>query len=369
MAFNPLGLQPRLRDGVRAQGLVTRSAAGPDSSGAGENKGYTGAFRRFTATTPMIVQAPGAAPFSVMPQRLASREKYAVVGMRLPLTVSPDLRKLRIEWDEVPTIDELIERGAPTFTNPDAVAAELEAAWAQVAAHAGGNPPRRMARAPIDGPNARVMAVGHGANDHEAILGKWELLLSVSLPGRPRFGYRWKKKVPRGRIVFPGTDIPIRVDGDEIEIPWDELGSVSRLIATPAAAGVEMPATLRSFAIGAAEPPGNGTRVHLDLTVQPPGGAAYDVGIEQVLPPTITPTLAAGQRLTVKVAAGDPQAVMLWNTPHAAGGADPDTGRPLDDPPPAPDPAERLEKLAALHASGALTDDEFDQQKARILAG
>ncbi len=44
------------------------------------------------------------------------------------------------------------------------------------------------------------------------------------------------------------------------------------------------------------------------------------------MPQTIVSTLASGQRVTAKVAADDPQTVMLWNTPHAAGGADPDTG-------------------------------------------
>jgi hypothetical protein len=237
MPFNPVGLQPTIRDGVRGEGLVTKSAAGPDSSGMGQEKGYTGGFRRFSATTPMIVNVSGSAPFYVTPKRLASREKYAVVGMRLPLTVSRDLRKIRIEWAEAPTIDEMIERGERMFTDPDAVAAELEAAWAEVAANTGGNPPQRMARAPIDGPNARIMAVGHGANDHETIIGKWELLLSVSAPGRPRYGYRWKKKVPRKTILLPGTDIPVELNGEEIEIPWDRIGSTwSSLIPAQAPA-------------------------------------------------------------------------------------------------------------------------------------
>jgi hypothetical protein len=236
MPFNPLGLQPSIRDGLRGEALVARSAAGPDSSGVGENKGYMGGFRLFTATTSLIVRVPGAAPFHVMPQRLATREKYAVVGMRLPLTVSRDLRRLKIEWDEVPTVDELIERGERMFTDPDSVAAELEAAWLEVAAHAGGYPPQRMPRAPIDGPNARVLAVGHGANDHETVIvGKWELLLSVSVPGRPRYGHRWKHRVPRGTIVLPGADIPLVLNGDEIEIPWDRIGAAWR-IAAPAAA-------------------------------------------------------------------------------------------------------------------------------------
>jgi Short C-terminal domain len=35
---------------------------------------------------------------------------------------------------------------------------------------------------------------------------------------------------------------------------------------------------------------------------------------------------------------------------------------------PAPDPIEQLEKLGALHQQGVLTDEEFAQQKARLLA-
>jgi Short C-terminal domain len=215
---------------------VTKSAAGPDSSGIGEQKGFTGGFRRFSATTPMIVRVPGHPPFHVTPQRLASREKYAVVGMHLPLVVSRDLRRVRIEWDQVPTVDELIARGERMFTDPDSVAAELESAWIEVAAHAGGSPPYRTPRPVFDCPTARIIAVGHGANDHQSGIGKWELLLSVSVPGRPRFGYRFTKRVPRKALLLPGRDIPVDVDvdadADEVRIPWDQIGSVSHFVSS-----------------------------------------------------------------------------------------------------------------------------------------
>ncbi len=232
MPFNPLGLQPTIRDGISGEGLVTRSAAGPDSSGIGEKKGFTGGYRRFTVTTPMIVRVSGHPPFHVSPQRLASREKYAVVGMRLPLVVSRDLRRIRIEWDQVPTVDELIARGERMFTDPDSVAAELESAWIEVAAHAGGSPPHRTPRPVFDRPTARVIAVGHGANDHETGIGKSELLLSVAVPGRPRFGYRFTKRVPRKALVLPGSDIPVDVDEDGVRIPWDQIGSVDNFVSS-----------------------------------------------------------------------------------------------------------------------------------------
>jgi Short C-terminal domain len=252
MPFNPLGLQPAIRDGIRGEGLVTKSAAGPDSSGYGEQKGFTGGFRRFSATTPMIVRVPGHPPFHVTPQRLASREKYAVVGMRLPLTVSRELRRIRIEWDQVPTVDELITRGERMFTDPDSVAAELESAWIEVAAHAGGTAPQRTPRPVFDRPTARIIAVGHGANDHESIVGKWELLLSVAVPGRPRFGYRFTEKVPRKALLLPTADIPVDVDGDRVRIPWDKVGSVDKFVSSLAS----LAQTARSASpTGSAAPP------------------------------------------------------------------------------------------------------------------
>lgn len=144
-----------------------------------------------------------------------------------------------------------------------------------------------------------------------------------------------------------------------------------RLLVQRVAAGAEMPATLRSFTIGEPQPQMGGMSVLLELVVEPAGGTAYAATANQVLPEAIIQTLAENQRVTVKVAPDDPQCLMLWNAPHAEGGADPDTGRPLEATGPAPstdDRIARLEKLQALRDSGVLTDDEFQAQKAKILA-
>jgi len=105
--------------------------------------------------------------------------------------------------------------------------------------------------------------------------------------------------------------------------------------------------------------------------IEPSGASRYDASFDQLLPEAIWPTLAAGQRLTVKVASDDPQSAMLWNTPHAAGGADPESGRPLDTAPAAPATEdgriERLTKLQELRSSGVLTEEEFQAQKAKVL--
>jgi hypothetical protein len=135
------------------------------------------------------------------------------------------------------------------------------------------------------------------------------------------------------------------------------------------AGGTEIPATIVSFTAG--QMVSSGRTVHLELEVTPPDGTPYSASFDQLLPQTIVSTLAGGQRVTVKVAPDDPQTLMLWNTPHAAGGVDPDTGRPLgpagssgDD-----DRIARLEKLQEMRSSGDLTEDEFQALKAKVLAG
>jgi hypothetical protein len=144
-----------------------------------------------------------------------------------------------------------------------------------------------------------------------------------------------------------------------------------RALVQRVATGAEMPATVRSFVVGEAQSQMRGVSVSLELAVEPPGGATYAATADQVLPDAIIQTLAAGQRVTVKVASDDPQCLMLWNTPHAAGGADPDTGRALEPTGPGAsteDRIARLEKLGELRDAGVLTEDEFQAQKAKILA-
>ncbi len=144
-----------------------------------------------------------------------------------------------------------------------------------------------------------------------------------------------------------------------------------RQLVQRVANGAEMAATLQSFTVGEAQPQMGGVSVSLDFMVEPPDAVAYAATAEQVLPEAVIQTLADGQRMTVKVAPDDPQCLMLWNSPHAAGGADPDTGRPLAATAPEPSSDDRiakLEKLGELRDAGVLTEDEFQAQKAKILA-
>lgn len=54
----------------------------------------------------------------------------------------------------------------------------------------------------------------------------------MSVPGRPRFGYRFTKRVPRHALLLPGTDIPVDVDADGVRIPWDQIGSLSNVVSS-----------------------------------------------------------------------------------------------------------------------------------------
>lgn len=117
--------------------------------------------------------------------------------------------------------------------------------------------------------------------------------------------------------------------------------------------GVEMPAVLRSFELGPPSPLQGGVPARVELTVEPPGRAPYEVGSDQVMHASMADTLNAGQRVTVRVDPDDPHSVLVWATaPPAAGAAG---------------PAERITKLEGLRASGVLTDAEFEEQKAKLL--
>jgi hypothetical protein len=100
------------------------------------------------------------------------------------------------------------------------------------------------------------MAIGHGANDHQSMMGKWELLLSVAVPGQPRFGYRFTEKVPRKALLLPGADIPVEVDGGHVRIPWDQVGSMDKFVSSLASAATAA-RTASSVASAAPAPPGD----------------------------------------------------------------------------------------------------------------
>ena len=114
----------------------------------------------------------------------------------------------------------------------------------------------------------------------------------------------------------------------------------------------------------------------IDLEVHVPGRKPYRVNNQYMVPASAT--LGPGVKLPVKVDANDPAKIAIdW----ANAGTAPQRGevRPADDAVPATgamgqapagggDTVAELERLAKLRDSGALTDAEFEAQKAKILS-
>jgi hypothetical protein len=113
----------------------------------------------------------------------------------------------------------------------------------------------------------------------------------------------------------------------------------------------------------------------LDLEVNVPGRQAYRVANSFMVPASAS--LGAGVALPVKVDQSDPAKIAIdWDAaPHgpAPGEVRPVAGSGGFAPAPSPsgggggDSIAELERLAKLRDSGALTDSEFEQQKAKIL--
>jgi hypothetical protein len=245
MALNVWGgWEPRVRDGVRGEAISLHAAASPETTRIDtpeHGNATSGTYRAWTCEVRLIVSAPGSSPVYVSTRRQMTREKYLIPGLRIPVTVSRrDPTRARIEWDEVPTIDELIARGDPLFTNPPTPRRRCSGRRSRRRAS---RRPARPARAEIDGPGARVISFGGGGtapgmfSDNR----KADLLLSVAIPGRDRFGYRWLGKAPRERIVRPGMNIPVLYDPArpwEVDVRWDEIGTTPRELARTAVRAV-----------------------------------------------------------------------------------------------------------------------------------
>jgi hypothetical protein len=113
----------------------------------------------------------------------------------------------------------------------------------------------------------------------------------------------------------------------------------------------------------------------IDLEVHVPGKAAYRVDNQYMVPSTAT--LGQGVTLPIKVDPNDPAKIAIdWDSAGSAparGQVRPvgNSGFTAPQPPPAAsgggDSVADLERLAKLHKSGALTDAEFAQEKAKIL--
>jgi hypothetical protein len=120
--------------------------------------------------------------------------------------------------------------------------------------------------------------------------------------------------------------------------------------------GVGTKATVRAVREGATSPL-TGAQVELDVSVQPATGAPYDATIKQYFPAGAAEKFPVGAAIPVRVDPDDPQSLLVWGSAETAAGPSPESSR-----------LERLEKLGEQRKSGAISDTEFEQQKAAILA-
>jgi hypothetical protein len=353
------GRQPEIQDGVRGEAQVLRSIASLTPSLANMDQRIVGGWKAWACSIPLLVTLPGREPYPVSPVSWMWRSKYPIGGTTLPVTVErSDPSVVRIEWDEVPEIDEWIASGHPVFTDPDSVQARYDEAWKRYreliveegnrgvadqvsraagaargmdresvqqliadmqAEHAEHAPPPTLHRQQIDGPSARIIAVGRGEGNARSVWG--EVLLSVAAPGRPRYGARVKGSIPSTKLKLEWWDVPVEVDHGnphKVKIRWDEV------------AGIEAVTPLLRAA---------GDRLQERLSASPaPSLDAYGGLLGMISDPTqraqAEHQLAQGLRL--------------------AGGR-------------AADPLSELERLDDLHAAGQLSDAEFAEQKARLL--
>lgn len=113
---------------------------------------------------------------------------------------------------------------------------------------------------------------------------------------------------------------------------------------------------------------GMGEKLELAVNVTAGPGAPRTVTITQDVMGDVT-THAPGTEVPLRINANDPDEAMIWVTVPGGIPAAGTVPAPATAPAAGTDTIARLEKLGALRDSGAITAEEFAQQKARILGG
>jgi hypothetical protein len=354
------GRQPEIDDGVRGEALVLQSIAALTPSLMNMDQRIVGGWKAWACGIPLLMTLPGREPYAASPIRWMWRSKYPIGGTTLPVTVERgDPSMIRIEWDEVPELDDWIAAGHPVFTDPDSAQARYEEGWrtyraatvdegsrgvanevAQAAGaasgidaqrvqqliadlqaeHAASSPQPTLKRPQIDGPSGRILAVGR--QDGNASKSWGEVLLSVSVPGSPRYGARVNGYVPAAKVKLEWWDVPIDVDAKDpgkVKIRWDEVAGIEAVTPLLREASERLEARLSA---APATPTLDSYKGLLGAISDPAQRAQAERQLAQGL------RLAAGQ---------------------------------------AADPLDELQRLGKLHAAGQLNDDEFATEKARLL--
>lgn len=361
------GRQPEIRDGVRGEALVLQSIASLKPSLVNMDARIVGGWKAWACSIPLLVELPGREPYALSPVRWMWREKFPIAGTALPVTVErSDPSAVRIEWDEVPSIDEWIAGGHPVFTDPESVQRRFDEGWRtyrdaavkagsagvadevaeaaaagsgvgtgidrervaqliaeQQAEHAATVPKPVLRRPQIDGASGRIIAVGRPDDDGNAKETWGEVLLSVAAPGSPRYGVRWTGSIPTAKLKLEWWDVPLTIDPDDrskVKIRWSE------------ASGIEVVAPLLDEW---------NQRLEAQLSEAPAVGIDRFSGLLATIPDPARRAEAERQ---------------LAEGLARASGAQPQ-----------PDPLDELARLGERLSAGELTQAEFAAEKKRLL--
>jgi hypothetical protein len=181
--------------------------------------------------------------------------------------------------------------------------------------------------------------VSASMNRGRGILQTCDVQLVVQADGVQPTAVAYRGLVHRDRWPVPGMVLPVTVDRAEpqhLEIEWDEV-----------------------------EPSEDRTRWHaedLAATMRAEGADGGPAGGATVvnLSGRELPRLSEEQKAKLRVLGLDPDALV-----GGAGAAAPERSPPADDT--VDERLERLERLVRLREQGALTDEEFEAQKRRVL--
>jgi len=297
----------------------------------------------FETLVPLVVDILESKPYLVAHRCNLTRAKYPLPGDVLQVVVDADHPlHVWVDWDQLQTIDDRLAAGDPAFTDPDAAgkriedakrelleagyamqdeqlppdqAAHLQTARAFVQRTMVPKPARPVAAAAPTGPTARVVADSANGwqpeddDEGNAPLVYGELLLSVAVPGKPRYGARHRGWVRRMKDL--SGDVPVRVDDREpgkVEILWDQVpGILGEVLG----------------------------RLKEDVARAQATLAAIPQQRETFMADAVADPAMRAQMIAVMKQAGAPQ-------------------------------AEELERLNALHESGVLDDEEFAAEARRF---
>jgi hypothetical protein len=382
---------------MSAEGLILHSVAG--------GRGDGDSWDRWRGPVQMLVRTDEGSTALAAPVSEMTRAKYPIAGTTLPLVPDPaDPSGLRIDWNAVLEIDQWIEYGHPVFTNPMAVHVALleamhghqtvatDAIDQRIASGLGPGAPfdhdsmvralhavRAAAQAeeagstgtsaastiPAGQPKATILAVSPSPGTPFSYHG--EVLLSVALPGRARYGVRWTGMVGGirpGQLLVGGlrkldewTELPVTVhdrDPAKVEIEWDAAPDVIDAVAGQLHA-------IRDRLQARIDDPSSWLR-----SMEPMLAAIPDPQQQAEVRRQIAEAMARPGPWGAQLGAAAPQGAAVAPT-EAAGTPGPASASTASADGPLADPLDELGRLAQERAAGTITQAEFEAAKARLL--